>query len=121
MVPAHSFKYAATLQNTVTDGGPLLIRIEKNAGHGAGKPTAKLVITSYSIHYTKLYDAKPTADAPFVVDEYNAILSFKRGIYRTNRYARRIIAMLARFRHKISRRIFGSLHGKRIDMILVWS
>lgn len=44
--PAHSFKYTATLQaeaaNT-NDSGPILIRIETRAGHGAGKPTSKII------------------------------------------------------------------------------
>lgn len=43
VVPAHSFKYAATLQNTYTGNNPVLIRIETNAGHGAGKPTSKAI------------------------------------------------------------------------------
>lgn len=44
VVPAHSFKFAATLQQTAAkDSGPLLIRIDSKAGHGAGKPTAKLI------------------------------------------------------------------------------
>lgn len=38
VVPAHSFKYAATLQNNYKGNNPVLIRIETNAGHGAGKP-----------------------------------------------------------------------------------
>lgn len=43
VVPAHSFKYAATLQSSNTGDAPKLIRIDSNAGHGAGKPTAKIV------------------------------------------------------------------------------
>ena len=43
VVPAHSFKYAATLQEAQGGGAPVLIRIETNAGHGAGKPTAKVI------------------------------------------------------------------------------
>jgi prolyl oligopeptidase len=43
VVPAHSFKYAATLQATDTGPAPKLIRIETNAGHGAGKPTSKII------------------------------------------------------------------------------
>jgi prolyl oligopeptidase len=44
VVPSHSFKYAATLQRAqATDGPPVLIRIETSAGHGAGKPTSKLI------------------------------------------------------------------------------
>ena len=41
--PAHSFKYAATLQATNASDRPILIRIETKAGHGAGKPTAKVI------------------------------------------------------------------------------
>jgi prolyl oligopeptidase len=43
VVPAHSFKYAATLQPAQGGDAPVLIRIETRAGHGAGKPTAKLI------------------------------------------------------------------------------
>ena len=43
VVPAHSFKYAATLQETQGGDAPVLIRIETKAGHGAGKPTAKVI------------------------------------------------------------------------------
>jgi prolyl oligopeptidase len=39
VVPAHSFKYAATLQAAQGGDAPILIRIETKAGHGAGKPT----------------------------------------------------------------------------------
>lgn len=41
--PAHSFKFAAALQHAQAGDAPVLIRIETNAGHGAGKPTAKLI------------------------------------------------------------------------------
>ena len=41
--PAHSFKYAATLQEVQAGDAPILIRIETKAGHGAGKPTAKVI------------------------------------------------------------------------------
>jgi prolyl oligopeptidase len=47
VVPAHSFKFAATLQKAHAGENPVLIRIETNAGHGAGKPTSK-VIDEYS-------------------------------------------------------------------------
>lgn len=43
VVPAHSFKFAATLQQTQGAEAPVLIRIETNAGHGAGKPTDKAI------------------------------------------------------------------------------
>jgi prolyl oligopeptidase len=43
VVPAHSFKYIATLQAADTGPAPKLIRIETQAGHGAGKPTSKII------------------------------------------------------------------------------
>ena len=43
VVPAHSFKYAATLQSAQVGKDPILIRIGKSAGHGAGKPTKKKI------------------------------------------------------------------------------
>ncbi|MDB6150850.1 MAG: prolyl endopeptidase [Chthoniobacter sp.] len=41
--PGHSFKYAAALQAAQTGSAPVLIRIETRAGHGAGKPTSKVI------------------------------------------------------------------------------
>lgn len=43
VVPAHSFKYAATLQAANTGSEPKLIRIDSKAGHGSGKPIAKVL------------------------------------------------------------------------------
>ena len=43
VVPAHSFKYAATLQASNTGNAPKLIMIETKAGHGAGKPLSKVL------------------------------------------------------------------------------
>ena len=43
VVPAHSFKYTATLQAAQGGDAPILIRIETRAGHGAGKPTGKII------------------------------------------------------------------------------
>ena len=43
VVPAHSFKFAAQLQYAQACDNPVLIRIDVRAGHGAGKPTAKLI------------------------------------------------------------------------------
>ncbi|MFM8441066.1 MAG: prolyl oligopeptidase family serine peptidase, partial [Acidobacteriota bacterium] len=43
VVPAHSFKYAATMQENQAGSAPVLIRIETRAGHGAGKPTSKQI------------------------------------------------------------------------------
>ena len=43
VVPGHSFKFAAALQAAQAGDNPVLIRIETRAGHGAGKPTAKII------------------------------------------------------------------------------
>ena len=43
VVPAHSFKFAAQLQKSHSGPNPVLIRIETRAGHGAGKPTSKVI------------------------------------------------------------------------------
>ena len=43
VVPAHSFKFAAELQAKQTGNNPILIRIETNAGHGAGTPVSKTI------------------------------------------------------------------------------
>ena len=41
--PAHSFKFTAAMQRADPDGKPILLRVETRAGHGSGKPTAKLI------------------------------------------------------------------------------
>jgi len=43
VVPAHSFKFAARLQEDQQGSAPVLIRIETKAGHGAGKSTAQVI------------------------------------------------------------------------------
>jgi prolyl oligopeptidase len=43
VVPAHSFKYTATLRAAQAGDAPILIRIESKAGHGAGRPTSKII------------------------------------------------------------------------------
>jgi prolyl oligopeptidase len=43
VVPAHSFKFAARLQEAHAGDNPVLIRVEVNAGHGAGKPISKVI------------------------------------------------------------------------------
>ncbi len=43
VVPSHSFKFAAELQDKQSGNNPVMIRIETNAGHGAGKPVSKTI------------------------------------------------------------------------------
>lgn len=62
VVPAHSFKYIATLQEKYKGENPVMIRIETKAGHGAGKPTEK-IIDEYADVYAFIFDnmdIKPT-------------------------------------------------------------
>ena len=63
VVPAHSFKFAARLQEAHTGENPVLIRIEINAGHGSGKPISKIIdeqadhwaFMFYNMNYMDLY------------------------------------------------------------------
>lgn len=50
VVPAHSFKFAATMQHCQAGDAPILIRIESKAGHGAGKPTSKRIDEAADIY-----------------------------------------------------------------------
>lgn len=50
VVPAHSFKYAATIQAAQAGDAPTLIRIETKAGHGAGKPISKQIEETADIY-----------------------------------------------------------------------
>ncbi|QQN73512.1 prolyl oligopeptidase family protein [Croceicoccus sp. YJ47] len=57
VVPGHSFKYAAALQDAELGERPRIIRIETNAGHGSGKPVAKIIeefsdIMGFLAHWT---------------------------------------------------------------------
>lgn len=54
--PAHSFKFTAALQHADPHGRPILLRIETRAGHGSGKPTAKLIAEEADI-YAFILDA----------------------------------------------------------------
>ena len=56
VVPAHSFKFAATLQEKNTGNNPMLIRIDSKAGHGAGKPTAKVIEEQADIYSFIFYN-----------------------------------------------------------------
>ncbi|MCC7466875.1 MAG: S9 family peptidase [Saprospiraceae bacterium] len=58
VVPAHSFKFAAALQANQQGPNPTLIRIETSAGHGAGKPTSKLIEESADILSFMFYNMK---------------------------------------------------------------
>lgn len=56
VVPAHSFKFAAALQAAQGCGNPALIRIETKAGHGAGKPIAKIIEEQADIYSFTFYN-----------------------------------------------------------------
>lgn len=56
VVPAHSFKFAARLQEYHEGPNPVLIRIETNAGHGAGKPTSKVIEEAADIWAFTMYN-----------------------------------------------------------------
>ena len=54
VVPAHSYKYAAALQNAYKGSNPILIRIEQQAGHGSGKSVSQTIYT-YSEWWSFLF------------------------------------------------------------------
>lgn len=56
VVPAHSFKFAATLQEKQTGNNPTLIRIDVNAGHGAGKSLAATIQENADIQAFTLFN-----------------------------------------------------------------
>ncbi|MEB8328343.1 prolyl oligopeptidase family serine peptidase [Flavobacteriaceae bacterium KMM 6897] len=56
VVPAHSFKFAAELQENQSGDNPTLIRIETNAGHGAGTPVSKTIEQYADIFGFTLYN-----------------------------------------------------------------
>ncbi|MBP1838746.1 prolyl oligopeptidase family serine peptidase [Formosa algae] len=56
VVPAHSFKFAAQLQSKQKIGNPVLIRIETDAGHGAGTPVSKTIEQYADIFGFTLYN-----------------------------------------------------------------
>jgi prolyl oligopeptidase len=68
VVPAHSFKFAATLQENQQGSKPTLIRIETDAGHGAGTPVSKTIeqtadiysFTLWNMGLTSLHDSLPS-------------------------------------------------------------
>lgn len=56
VVPAHSFKYAATLQTASNGKNPALIRIDSKAGHGSGKPISKVLEEQADIYSFIMYN-----------------------------------------------------------------
>ena len=56
VVPAHSFKFAATLQECHQGTNPVLIRIDTKAGHGGGKPLAKVIEEQVDIYSFIMYN-----------------------------------------------------------------
>ncbi len=56
VVPSHSFKFAAQLQAKQAGANPTLIRIETNAGHGAGTPTSKIIDLYADMYGFTLYN-----------------------------------------------------------------
>ena len=56
VVPAHSFKFAATLQECQGGSAPVLIRIDSKAGHGSGKPLAKQLEEQADIYSFIMYN-----------------------------------------------------------------
>ena len=56
VVPSHSFKFAATLQECNAGPNPVLIRIDTKAGHGGGKPLAKVLEEQADIYSFILYN-----------------------------------------------------------------
>jgi prolyl oligopeptidase len=64
VVPAHSFKFAATLQAAQAGDSPVLIRIETKAGHGAGKPISK-AIEEITDEWSFLVKSLGMQDAPW--------------------------------------------------------
>ena len=58
VVPAHSFKFAAELQEKQTGANPVLIRIDINAGHGAGKSVAATIQENVDIQAFTFYNMR---------------------------------------------------------------
>jgi prolyl oligopeptidase len=56
VVPAHSFKFATELQDKQAGENPVLIRIDVNAGHGAGKPISKTIEENADIQAFTLFN-----------------------------------------------------------------
>jgi len=64
VVPAHSFKFAAALQAAHKGDNPVLIRVDVKAGHGAGKPTSKILDEQADIWSFVLYNTQTPVKLP---------------------------------------------------------
>jgi len=62
VVPAHSFKYMATLQENYQGKNPVMIRVETDAGHGAGKPVSKQLEEAADVWAFTLYNMEESPD-----------------------------------------------------------
>ncbi len=67
VVPAHSFKFASRLQEYNAGTNPMLIRIETNAGHGAGKPTSKVIDEATDVWSFVMYNLGMPFKEPVIV------------------------------------------------------
>ena len=72
VVPAHSFKYAATLQALASPENPVLIRIETKSGHGASNLT-KQIETTADIY--AFIDAQPRRDADGAIGALSVLVN----------------------------------------------
>ncbi|RAH22673.1 prolyl oligopeptidase family serine peptidase, partial [Vibrio vulnificus] len=61
VVPAHSYKFIAELQEKHQGANPVLIRIDVNAGHGAGMPMSKMIDLSADMYAFTLFNMGITA------------------------------------------------------------
>jgi prolyl oligopeptidase len=71
VVPAHSFKYAATIQEKYKGSNPVLIRIDTNSGHGSSN-TAKAIETTADIYSFIFYNTGVTPKFPDAKDSKKA-------------------------------------------------
>ena len=64
--PAHSFKFAAALQHAQGGDAPILLRVESKAGHGAGRPTEKIIddVADRYAFLVKNLDFAPAPSSP---------------------------------------------------------
>lgn len=56
VVPAHTFKFISELQRNQKGSNPILVRVETQAGHGAGKPTSKAIEENTDVYSFIMYN-----------------------------------------------------------------